>query len=858
MSGQIHWALSLKDAAARTVVRECIKEVVKERLKVLRGVPPVEIRAYQQHVLRLCFARGTKLAKKIVSMRLLPNGDWRNQRDVEVYVPYGMDVDFDDLAEVVGDGLCGVLASEKFSEIYRDRWLGADTSQDRFLRLEAFCGLAKAIYPRFCSRMTGKPVKEILISDFGGDLLEAVEGPNDLDVDIPPVYTLAVHTEPVRVQPASTSAAWVEESETHRRCALKYLWTQPLGRAFSMRQCLEPWRNLQVAKMRLGSRRFDTDEQIKEAKAKLSNTPLLPSQGREYRITVCAKNTIEHRALEQIRLLLLYDNLWEHLMPVRDRNLKVRGLTFRMLSRSACIIEDKFCWRHRQFPIKLFLLIHFPNLWEEFLAIRPCLRGPFFAKFIAENMVHGGISSRISRSKLILLALMLWTDSGYVESVWSSIRRILMIRNVQTSGMDLEELSALYVCDRARIRKAAKVEGEKIGHQHVGAAAAVEDAPRTAKDNSHRGTRWNAWVHEVTMFKKKHEISMETVAHDYHALPDSEKARLDTIGLAAKESFNKPDSMSAFGHDGRHLEAAKKRRLHDARLQAIRSSAVADREGSNALFVENHSAVAAVNQVVVHRGICHSLSDSLMAANEVFSLHQRVARELDQQDDGVLAKWLCTEARDELASILSQAPSLARLGSELQVLPNRSIATMLLQPSIVDMRSVACWVAANPHRSNFAKALLLDWTAKAMPIMSKDCEFIRDDKKRKKPNELPPCHELGYCICCEEGMKVYRLRMRFHVCMKKVFPQGSDDRLMLADAFVVSKLVGTRAAQPATTRLQESLNAARGISGEAVHVEMYWSHGTQSFSPFYLVVLPLEIDGDQSGTMVGEIKLKAC
>jgi hypothetical protein len=162
ISGMINYALSHELGTAMVRSREAIRSWVKSHIEIKHGTPPVSARRYAYQLMRLCLSRGTRLVRKILALKLLPNGDWRNHDAVEIYLPHGSDANIDDIAGVVSDGICMVCLGDKLKKIYRERWHGSDIAWDQFLRLEGVCGIASNTFPAFLTSLTGKKVQSIV------------------------------------------------------------------------------------------------------------------------------------------------------------------------------------------------------------------------------------------------------------------------------------------------------------------------------------------------------------------------------------------------------------------------------------------------------------------------------------------------------------------------------------------------------------------------------------------------------------------------------------------------------------------------------------------------------------------------
>ena len=107
ISGMINYALAHEQGTAMTRARKCARKYITSNIIPKFGTPPLAARRYAYQLLRLCLARGTGLVKKILALKMLPNGDWRNQTGIEIYFPHDTimaNVNLEEIGEVVADG----------------------------------------------------------------------------------------------------------------------------------------------------------------------------------------------------------------------------------------------------------------------------------------------------------------------------------------------------------------------------------------------------------------------------------------------------------------------------------------------------------------------------------------------------------------------------------------------------------------------------------------------------------------------------------------------------------------------------------------------------------------------------------
>ena len=272
VSGMIHCALSLRHGAAMTVFRTCLREVVRARLKIMKGGRLLESAlAYKNHIFQLFPGGGANALVKKVLLAGLPNGDWRNMEFVEYYPPPGVDAsrDKDAIAELLSSGLCRALCEAKPSLWPRHRWCGADLSLDSIGRLEAIHGLLPATYPKFVARYSRAscatpssslaagsdevPAARCDLAPLVDTALVAVDvepGQEGVTADFAP----ATSTEGA---PAKNNAAddesWAAANAKDRELTMQWMRQAPLGHLILMRQAMEPLRSLFHGQFRVAS-----------------------------------------------------------------------------------------------------------------------------------------------------------------------------------------------------------------------------------------------------------------------------------------------------------------------------------------------------------------------------------------------------------------------------------------------------------------------------------------------------------------------------------------------------------------------------------------------------------------------------
>eukprot|EP00959_Pyramimonas_sp_CCMP1952_P222916 4660120-Pyramimonas_sp.AAC.2 len=98
VKGVIHIALGFCTAGVMSDFRACLRHVIREKLRILRGRPSAETLAYRRAAIRSFVPGGGNESVRRALLHILPNGDWTNVDHVEVWIDGEGDID----AECVG------------------------------------------------------------------------------------------------------------------------------------------------------------------------------------------------------------------------------------------------------------------------------------------------------------------------------------------------------------------------------------------------------------------------------------------------------------------------------------------------------------------------------------------------------------------------------------------------------------------------------------------------------------------------------------------------------------------------------------------------------------------------------------
>ena len=146
VSGMINVSLVLSTGAALRQFQLSLIALVKQRLRVVRGEPPLDVSEFHSFVLRRFCHTGTRQVERQTILSQLPSGDWRKRDVVEHYIPAGLDYNHAELEETICKGLILALASRQFHTYPRHRWTGCDIAVDQLTLLECVHGLGSATF----------------------------------------------------------------------------------------------------------------------------------------------------------------------------------------------------------------------------------------------------------------------------------------------------------------------------------------------------------------------------------------------------------------------------------------------------------------------------------------------------------------------------------------------------------------------------------------------------------------------------------------------------------------------------------------------------------------------------------------
>ena len=143
---------SLDSKNALLVWRQAMFQEILATVVFKCGQPSEEALAYKNRILDLCLADARHLLTRRVLLEGLPNGDWRIQDAVEIYI-IGTMPDDAERVKIAKRFATGIIQALCFATPWLyplSRWIGAHMACDEILLMEACHGLLYRTMQRMC------------------------------------------------------------------------------------------------------------------------------------------------------------------------------------------------------------------------------------------------------------------------------------------------------------------------------------------------------------------------------------------------------------------------------------------------------------------------------------------------------------------------------------------------------------------------------------------------------------------------------------------------------------------------------------------------------------------------------------
>ena len=153
VTGAVRIALSLRTGGSMTLFRQCLRDEIASRLRILQGTPPRDATAYKKRSLMVFASHGAGTTTRRALLALCPNGDWRSF-EVEFYVAAGSPPEHqprEHVIEHLSNGLVVALASAQPLIYNRNKWSGSDLTKDDLGIFECVHRSLSTSCVRFCA-----------------------------------------------------------------------------------------------------------------------------------------------------------------------------------------------------------------------------------------------------------------------------------------------------------------------------------------------------------------------------------------------------------------------------------------------------------------------------------------------------------------------------------------------------------------------------------------------------------------------------------------------------------------------------------------------------------------------------------
>ena len=542
---------------------------------------------------------------------------------------------------------------------------------------------------------------------------------------------------------------------------------------------------------------------------------------RTYRVVVCAKGSLETEVFHKLSFLAESDLMWSTI-PDELITEYLNALAFKTLSAAGAKTELEIASVHKRYPYRAFLLIHDPDVAREMINEPNCIGDPFWRQFKIDNP---DLTSRETRARLILMALLLIPSIVRIEALHASIRQILR-QGSTTHISSFLDASSSFLIKRLRTReKKLIVPREPI----VVPNATVHDpTPLQCKQKSRRGGggAWRAFISttDVGLTKDFSKLAMQ-----YSQISNDERARLKALGKEGTRRHREDPSSRRFGPTARDTirgaERSRKRSLTDALVQPLQ-------DGDGPI---RSSDVA--SQVVAKSASWHDAENNAKHAKR--ALGDLRAQEAARGNSSII-EFVQSTGQERLAAMRSAVPS-AHLALH-RCVPQPSskdwpLFTYDHGTSCRAANALACVVCQRDRLGHsIGKLVEVEAHRRHWMIFHDECDPVPEETKaEKKANR---CWHAGMCLCSEEGKKLFRFKNTLLNFIKiAAYDEYSKSSVVDGDWFIA--LNGA-----------DSLDDAPMYDDGTVykHAEFVWHIASLSLNPFvptFQRMLPTEfIVGD--------------
>jgi hypothetical protein len=537
-----------------------------------------------------------------------------------------------------------------------------------------------------------------------------------------------------------------------------------LGGVMAMRLISEPFREMTHSGLYIASDAWERAQVGLEAQRVAGNS----EQGRDFRILISARNTLESRFLDRVRHLLLSGQPWEHL-PASYRTVEKRCLLHRMLSRMGCCVEELLVKPNNANTTRVFLMLDDDSFAEEVLNDKECLLGSF-VETLTKLFPGEGFKGPDVRMILRTMARIIRKENVAIENNNATLRRYVY-KTAQVHRMSASQLSSFWIWSILKKQKRARVIRplERIRLKVI---------DKKIKTCTRGGGMWRAYVRKMT-FETSGKPDIKALAVKYKTLPDNIKAECMLLGKLATEKVR---NTKKHGFGGRRRDSHKRGLTRRAEYTVGRLLNAGNAESAAGKLISD--AIVQVEGVVANATSRQANVVSRAVARIYGAAKKQESQEMIWQpleDYNKRAAAVCIE------KAASAMPKLEALRSDLVATPDSHGTTLEFQPDTATMAAKVCSFADDhSNASNASSALCCDWAMRMASM--KDIKLLPMAKPSKEELRRLKCLEFGVCVHEGDGLDLWCFTNKYLAVQKAPFKKGLENRLLLDDGFICVRL----------------------------------------------------------------------
>ena len=522
ISGMLSGALAMGESGSARSFRECLSQVLEDRLVLRYGNPPDHCMEHTISVLNLflpmpnsTFASQEKPPTQVALARMkrqravllfFLNGNIGNESQVEHYTPFHH-MERNKVLDAMQRFLVAALIPCKPPLFSRKSWTGGDVVMGYFGILTSFHNLLLPTVQLFTQKILhpSNPVSMIEPLPMVQDDESAAAFPTE---GLPSDHITAESV-------ATGDVDWSEVSRCMKDRFLTWASLKPRDALVVIRLGTLPCFRLLHVLLERGSKAFERKQRLCKVK----------TGTRVYQVQEAARGTL---------IDAFFNHVWSSFqstpkaLPDSSCMLEIQALHFRLLSAGVCCVQQVLGRVWASYPVKLFRAL---DNGRDFVRDPACMLDPLS---LALKEVFESVTPNEFQSLLSSVASEFSTDISQIEAKHASTRRILHTRNVQVKTPTLEDVSAGWVLRNNVISREDIIRPERpepcVGLHSNKPAAKSESKPKPWKRK--QGT-WNVFVNQYFSGQGGHgfagkwsTVEMQECAKAYKKLTVDELQKL--------------------------------------------------------------------------------------------------------------------------------------------------------------------------------------------------------------------------------------------------------------------------------------------------------------------------------------------